>query len=37
MNPIFLFLGALLVAFPRLLGWLVVLWLVRLVWSAAWR
>jgi len=32
MNPIFLFVGAILVAFPRLLGWLVCLCLIRLAW-----
>jgi hypothetical protein len=35
MNPIFLFIGAMLVAFPRLLGWLVTLWLFWFLWSAA--
>jgi hypothetical protein len=33
MQPLFLIAGALLVAFPRLLGWLTVLWVLRVLWS----
>jgi len=34
MNPVFLVAGALLVAFPQLLAWLVALWFVRLLWES---
>ena len=34
MNSVFLFIGAMLVAFPQLLGWLVALWLFWFLWSA---
>ena len=33
MEPLFLLVGALLVAFPPLLGWFLVLLVVRIVWS----
>jgi hypothetical protein len=32
MNPIFLVAGALLVAFPRALYWLVIAWAARWLW-----
>jgi hypothetical protein len=34
MQSLFLVAGALLVAFPQLLGWLVALWALRLFWTA---
>jgi hypothetical protein len=33
MEPLFLFVGALLVAFPPLLGWFLVLLIFRIIWS----